>query len=64
MKMVQRVCYGHHKLRQEMKISLKLEIYGDKGGLEWEQENPNYLKVDILERQKKLSEELEMKLLK
>ena len=27
--------------------ALKIRIYGDKGGLEWEQENPNYLTLDL-----------------
>ena len=27
--------------------ALKIRVYGDKGGLEWEQENPNYLYLDI-----------------
>ncbi len=34
--------------------ALKIRIYGDKGGLEWEQENPNYLKVDIFGEAKKI----------
>ena len=34
--------------------SLKIRIYGDKGGLEWEQENPNYLRVDIFGEAKKI----------
>ncbi len=34
--------------------ALKIRIYGDKGGLEWEQENPNYLKVDIFGKAKKI----------
>ena len=27
--------------------ALKIRVYGDKGGLEWEQENPNYLTLDL-----------------
>jgi len=27
--------------------ALKIRVYGDKGGLAWEQENPNYLNLDI-----------------
>ena len=27
--------------------ALKIRVYGDKGGLAWEQENPNYLTLDI-----------------
>ena len=34
--------------------ALKIRIYGDKGGLEWEQENPNYLRVDIFGKAKKI----------
>jgi len=34
--------------------ALKIRIYGDKGGLEWEQENPNYLRVDIFGEAKKI----------
>ena len=34
--------------------ALKIRIYGDKGGLEWEQENPNYLRVDILGKAAKI----------
>ena len=34
--------------------ALKIRIYGDKGGLEWEQENPNYLVVDIFGKAKKI----------
>ena len=28
--------------------ALRIRVYGTKGGLEWEQENPNYLKVSLL----------------
>ena len=34
--------------------ALKIRIYGDKGGLEWEQENPNCLRVDIFGEAKKI----------
>ena len=34
--------------------ALKIRIYGDKGGLTWEQENPNYLTVDIFGKAKKI----------
>ena len=27
--------------------ALKIRVYGEDGGLEWEQENPNYLILDI-----------------
>jgi predicted dehydrogenase len=34
--------------------ALRIRIYGDKGGMEWEQENPNYLTVDIFGKAKKI----------
>jgi len=34
--------------------ALRIRIYGDKGGMEWEQENPNYLTVDIFSKAKKI----------
>ena len=34
--------------------ALKIRIYGEKGGLTWEQENPNYLTVDIFGKAKKI----------
>jgi predicted dehydrogenase len=34
--------------------ALRIRIYGDKGGMEWEQENPNYLTVDIFGQAKKI----------
>ena len=27
--------------------ALRLRIFGDKGGIEWEQENPNFLKYSL-----------------
>ena len=33
---------------------LKVRIFGSKGALEWEQENPNYLKVTYLDKPKQL----------
>ena len=34
--------------------ALRIRIYGDKGGMEWEQENPNYLTFDIFGKAKKI----------
>ena len=34
--------------------ALRIRVYGDKGGMEWEQENPNYLTVDIFGKAKKI----------
>ena len=34
--------------------ALRIRIYGDKGGMEWEQENPNYLTIDIFGKAKKI----------
>ena len=34
--------------------ALRIRIYGDQGGMEWEQENPNYLTVDIFGKAKKI----------
>ena len=34
--------------------ALKIRIYGEKGGLTWEQENPNYLTVDVFGKAKKI----------
>ena len=34
--------------------ALKIRIYGSKGSLEWEQENPNYLKVSYLHEPKQI----------
>jgi len=34
--------------------ALSIRIYGDKGGLSWEQENPNYLTIDIFGKAKKI----------
>jgi len=34
--------------------ALRIRVYGEKGGLSWEQENPNYLTVDIFGKAKKI----------
>ena len=34
--------------------ALRIRIYGENGGLSWEQENPNYLTVDIFGKAKKI----------
>ena len=35
--------------------ALRLRIFGDKGGIEWEQENPNFLKYSLFGEPPRLS---------
>ena len=34
--------------------NIRINVYGSKGALKWEQENPNYLRVDIFGKAKKI----------
>ena len=46
--MARAACCGAARWRRATKTALRLRVYGAKGGLEWAQEDPNYLWVTPL----------------